>query len=121
MANTTVLIRYRAQEKHRHPGIFVARGKEDLLITRNLIPGDSVYGEKRISIDSSPATGENNSFIPEGGENGAAAADAGKVEYRVWNPFRSKLAAGVLGGLDNLHMRPGGKVCLLSPSPLCTS
>jgi hypothetical protein len=22
----------------------------------------------------------------------------------VWNPFRSKLAAGILGGLDNIHV-----------------
>jgi rRNA 2'-O-methyltransferase fibrillarin len=28
--------------------------------------------------------------------------DATKVEYRVWNPFRSKLAAAVLGGVDNI-------------------
>ena len=54
-------------EKHRHEGIFVARGKEDALVTKNLVPGDSVYGEKRISVDE---------------------ADGGKTEYRVWNPFR---------------------------------
>lgn len=33
-----------------------------------------------------------------------------KIEYRVWNPFRSKLAAGIMGGLDNIHMKPGDKV-----------
>jgi len=32
-------------------GVFIARGKEDALVTRNLVPGDAVYGEKRISID----------------------------------------------------------------------
>lgn len=32
------------------------------------------------------------------------------MEYRVWNPFRSKLAAGVLGGLDNIYIQPGKKV-----------
>ena len=31
--------------------MFIARGKEDALVTRNLVPGDAVYGEKRISID----------------------------------------------------------------------
>ena len=71
-------------EPHRHAGVFVARGKEDLLVTKNLTPGESVYGEKRISV-------------------GAAAAKDGEeapssTEYRVWNPFRSKLAAGILGG-----------------------
>jgi fibrillarin-like rRNA methylase len=28
--------------------------------------------------------------------------DGTKVEYRIWNPFRSKLAAAVLGGVDNI-------------------
>lgn len=79
-------------EPHRHEGVFVARGKEDLLVTRNLVPGESVYGEKRISVD-----------IGEGE----------KVEYRVWNPFRSKLAAGILGGVDHIYIAPGKKVLYL--------
>ena len=37
--------------------------------------------------------------------------DASKVEYRVWNPFRSKLAAAVLGGVDNIWI----------VSPFCAS
>ncbi|GAA5799755.1 fibrillarin [Helicostylum pulchrum] len=79
-------------EPHRHAGIFVARGKEDLLVTKNLVPGEAVYGEKRISIDGPDGT---------------------KIEYRVWNPFRSKLAAAVLGGLDHIHIAPGKKVLYL--------
>merc|ERR1712125_261721 len=54
-------------ERHRHEGIFIAKGKEDALLTRNLVPGESVYGEKRIAID---------------------VAEGEKIEYRVWNPFR---------------------------------
>ena len=50
-----------------------------------------VYGEKAIEVDA-----------PEPG--------APKIEYRAWNPFRSKLAAGVLGGIDKIHMNPGQKV-----------
>lgn len=38
-------------EPHRHEGVFVARGKEDLLVTKNMVPGESTYGEKRISIE----------------------------------------------------------------------
>ncbi|PTB72532.1 Fibrillarin-domain-containing protein [Trichoderma longibrachiatum ATCC 18648] len=39
-------------EPHRHAGVFVVRGgKEDGIATRNLTPGESVYGEKRISVD----------------------------------------------------------------------
>jgi len=61
-----------------------------------MTPGHSVYGEKRISIGTTNAEGEEE-----------------KVEYRVWNPFRSKLAAGILGGLDDIHIRPGSKVLYL--------
>ena len=93
------------QEPHRHPGVFVARGgKEDLLVTKNLTPGESVYGEKRISVDSpaTPGLDGNSDPIPNT-----------KIEYRVWNPFRSKLAAGILGGLDDIFVRPGAKVLYL--------
>ena len=75
-------------EPHRHEGIFIAKGKEDALVTKNMVPGESVYGEKRISVD-------------DPGEEGK------KIEYRVWNPFRSKIAAAVLGGVDNIWMKPG--------------
>lgn len=35
------------------------------------------------------------------------------VEYRVWNPFRSKLAAAMMGGLDNVPIKPGSKLLYL--------
>lgn len=38
-------------EPHRHEGVFIARGKEDALVTRNFVPGSDVYGEKRISVE----------------------------------------------------------------------
>jgi len=79
-------------EPHRHEGMFIAKGKEDALCTLNLVPGESVYGEKRISVE---------------GEEG------NKVEYRVWNPFRSKIAAAILGGIDNCEFKPGAKVLYL--------
>merc|ERR1712194_453668 len=79
-------------EPHRHRGMFIAKGKEDALCTLNLVPGESVYGEKRISVD---------------GEDG------NKIEYRVWNPFRSKIAAAVLGGIDTCEFKPGAKVLYL--------
>ena len=40
-------------EPHRHEGVFIARGREDALVTKNLVPGETVYGEKKISIDVS--------------------------------------------------------------------
>ncbi|KAL8724938.1 MAG: hypothetical protein Q9181_006607 [Wetmoreana brouardii] len=93
------------KEPHRHPGVFVARGKEDMLVTKNLNPGESVYGEKRVTIETAiPAlTNGDNTSVPT----------TTKVEYRVWNPFRSKLAAGILGGLDDIFIRPGSKVLYL--------
>lgn len=42
-----------------------------------------------------------------------AAVEGEKIEYRVWNPFRSKLAAAILGGIDKIHMAPGSKVLYL--------
>ncbi|XP_014397217.1 rRNA 2'-O-methyltransferase fibrillarin [Myotis yumanensis] len=78
-------------EPHRHEGVFICRGKEDALVTKNLVPGESVYGEKRVSISE--------------GED--------KIEYRAWNPFRSKLAAAILGGVDQIHIKPGAKVLYL--------
>jgi len=38
-------------EPHRHEGVFVAKAKEDALVTKNMVPGESVYGEKRISVE----------------------------------------------------------------------
>ncbi|KAL3321184.1 hypothetical protein Ciccas_000141 [Cichlidogyrus casuarinus] len=79
-------------EPHRHGGIFVSKGKEDALLTKNMCVGESVYGEKRIAVDQ---------------------GEGEKIEYRVWNPFRSKLAAGVLNGLEQIHMPPGSRVLYL--------
>ncbi|WJX24648.1 hypothetical protein P8452_13732 [Trifolium repens] len=79
-------------EAHRHEGIFIAKGKEDALVTKNLVLGEAVYNEKRVSVQNEDGT---------------------KVEYRIWNPFRSKLAAAVLGGVDNIWIKPGAKVLYL--------
>ena len=81
-------------EPHKHEGIFIAKGKESMLVTKNLVPGESVYREKRISVNV-------------GGGDGM---DTAKIEYRVWNLFWSKLAAGVLGGIV---IAPGSKVWYL--------
>lgn len=79
-------------EPHRFEGIFVAKGKDDSLVTKNMVPGESVYGEKRIA-----------------GESG----EGEKTEYRVWNPFRSKLGAMIVGGMENCPIKPGSKVLYL--------
>jgi rRNA 2'-O-methyltransferase fibrillarin len=43
----------------------------------------------------------------------AVQEEGEKTEYRIWNPFRSKLAAAVLAGLDNIYIQPGAKVLYL--------
>merc|ERR1719295_725986 len=56
-------------------------------------PGNSVYGEKRLVAES------------EDKED--------KGEYRVWNPFRSKLGAGIVGGIGAMPIKPGASVLYL--------
>ena len=51
-----------------------------MLVTKNLTPGESVYGEKRVSVETSS--------MDKSVTNGDAAPPATKTEYRVWNPFR---------------------------------
>jgi rRNA 2'-O-methyltransferase fibrillarin len=80
-------------EEHQHEGVFIARGKVDALVTRSLTPGCSLYGEKRIQVE----TVEKNA----------------KNEYRIWNPYVSKLAAAILGGVDCIFIKPGSKVLYL--------
>ena len=46
---------------------------EEKLATQNLVPGNQVYNEKLVQSKG--------------------------VEYRIWNPFRSKLAAAIINGL----------------------
>jgi rRNA 2'-O-methyltransferase fibrillarin len=38
-------------EPHRHEGIFLAKGKgSDALVTKNFVPGEAVYNEKRVTV-----------------------------------------------------------------------
>jgi len=76
---------------HRHAGIFVAKGKDDALCTKNMDPGNSVYGEKRVTVE----------------------AEDSKTEYRIWNPFRSKIASAITAGVDDIHIKPGAKLLYL--------
>ena len=41
------------QPHERFEGVFVLRGKDDALVTKNLTPGESVYNEKRVSVEVS--------------------------------------------------------------------
>lgn len=60
---------------------------DDSLATGNLVPGKKVYRER---------------LVQEGG-----------IEYRLWNPNRSKLAAAILNGLKELPLSENSKVLYL--------
>jgi len=70
------------------------KGDKEALLTQSLVPGESVYGEKRVSEEVKDK----------------------KIEYRQWNPYRSKIAAGIVGGLNDLPFGPGSKVLYLGAS-----
>ena len=57
------------------------------LATKNLSPGKTVYGERLVRFEG--------------------------TEYRLWEPFRSKLAAGILKGLKTVPIAPDQKVLYL--------
>jgi fibrillarin-like pre-rRNA processing protein len=70
------------------PGVFSIRRKDkNYLVTRNISPGIDVYGER---------------LIIDGGQ-----------EYRLWNPYRSKLSAAIQRGLQKLPIKPGYKILYL--------
>jgi len=81
------------QPHERFEGVYILRGKDDDLVTKNLTPGESVYNEKRVTVEDK--------------------ATESKTEYRVWNPFRSKIASAIVGGIRNIYMKPGSKVLYL--------
>jgi len=81
------------QPHERFEGVYILRGKDDALVTKNLTPGESVYNEKRVTVEDK--------------------ATESKTEYRVWNPFRSKIASAIVGGIRNIYMKPGSKVLYL--------
>lgn len=69
-------------------GIYwVYREGEERLATLSQDPGTTVYGEDTVKI-----------------------ADR---EYRIWDPYRSKLAAAILKGLSEVPIRPGNSILYL--------
>ncbi|MFQ5758911.1 MAG: fibrillarin-like rRNA/tRNA 2'-O-methyltransferase [Candidatus Bathyarchaeia archaeon] len=71
------------------PGIYQVFLKDGSkrLATQNLAPGRSIYGEQLIRHKG--------------------------MEYRAWDPFRSKLAASILKGLRTVPIQPCHKVLYL--------
>ncbi|KAH0743135.1 hypothetical protein KY290_031128 [Solanum tuberosum] len=46
-------------EPHIHGGVFIAKGKEDDLCTKTLVPGETVYNEKKIYVQLTGAATTN--------------------------------------------------------------
>jgi fibrillarin-like pre-rRNA processing protein len=59
----------------------------EALATLNLTPGRRFYGEQLVNVEGR--------------------------EYRIWNPYRSKLAAGIVKGLGEMPLSRGDKVLYL--------
>ncbi|GBE55896.1 fibrillarin [archaeon BMS3Bbin16] len=70
--------------KETFPGVAEIDG---MLATVNLLPGERVYDEKLVETEG--------------------------VEFRLWNPNRSKLSAAILNGLETLPIKPGSKILYL--------
>ncbi len=78
-------------EQHTFAGVYsTQRGRRTFLFTRSLAPGMQVYGEKIVR-------------------------HSGK-EYRQWDPKRSKLAAAILNGLNQLGLAEGQSALYLGAS-----
>ncbi|CAB4319825.1 unnamed protein product [Prunus armeniaca] len=77
---------------HGHKGVFIAKGKEEHLLTKSLVPREAVYNEKRISVKNEDGT---------------------KDQYRIWNPFCSKLAAAIRIGVYDISIMHGTRVLYL--------
>jgi fibrillarin-like pre-rRNA processing protein len=76
-------------------GIFEIKKKKRQLLTKNLTPGKTVYTED---------------LVKENDE-----------EYRTWDPFKSKLCAGLLKGLNGSYLKEGDFVLYLGASTGTTS
>ena len=74
----------------KQPFVWVQVDGEEKLATVNLIPGNQVYNEKLVQHKGS--------------------------EYRIWNPFRSKLAASIMNGLDDFPFMEKSDILYLGVS-----
>jgi fibrillarin-like pre-rRNA processing protein len=73
--------------EEKFPGVFLVGGR---LATASLAPGIRVYGEKLVQ--------------------------EGESEYRMWDLYRSKLAAAIHKGLKEMPIKPGASVLYLGAS-----
>ena len=81
-------------EVKEHPRLrnvyIVSLAGEERLATKNLVPGVKAYNEKILSD--------------------------GDIEYRIWSPYRSKLAASILKDMDVSIVSPKASILYLGAS-----
>lgn len=76
------------RQDKKFEGVYsVTWGGKERLATLNQAPGTTVYDEDIVETDD--------------------------AEYRIWDPFRSKLAAAILNGLSAVPIKPGASVLYL--------
>ncbi len=85
------------KEHPKWKGVYIVELEDGSLriATRNLVPGQRVYGERIFHY--------------------------GGVEYREWNAYRSKLAGALLKGLIELPVKEGDKILYLGIASGTTS
>ncbi|KAL6573978.1 hypothetical protein OROHE_001520 [Orobanche hederae] len=78
---------------HKFEGIFVAKlKKKDIICTKNLVYREALHSEDLICVENENVT---------------------EVEYRVWDPRNSKLAAAITCGVTDMWIKPGSRVLYL--------
>lgn len=77
-------------EEDKENFFWVKSEGEQKLATENLVPGNQVYKEKLLTKKG--------------------------IEYRLWDPFRSKLAAAIMNGLEDFPFKENSSVLYLGVS-----
>ena len=78
--------------KQIFPGVW-KKGRD--ILTRNLVPGFKSYSEELVAVEG--------------------------IEYRVWDPNRSKASAGIARGLREFPVKPGCRILYLGIASGTTS
>ncbi|MDR0797656.1 MAG: fibrillarin-like rRNA/tRNA 2'-O-methyltransferase, partial [Nitrososphaerota archaeon] len=84
---SNVHIRIRPHPSFKEIYQAMLEGGAQRLATRNLTPGLTVYGERLIHVKN--------------------------TEYRIWDAFRSKLAGGIIKGIQNVPIEQGTQILYL--------
>eukprot|EP00477_Mikrocytos_mackini_P000071 GAHX01000074.1.p1 GENE.GAHX01000074.1~~GAHX01000074.1.p1 ORF type:complete len:277 (+),score=51.09 GAHX01000074.1:59-832(+) len=89
----------------RFNGIFMlSRSRKEYITTLSLAPGTKVYGEQLVSNEiQSPSTNtKKRKKVVESKDD-----QKKEKEFRIWNPYKSKIGAALSIGLDNFPIAPG--------------